>query len=220
MLTLNENIITIAIADDNKVLRQSLRIALDNYPNLSVQLDTSNGTKLLEKLKTNPVDIILLDLEIAVMNGFELLRKLSDNYPKIKCLILSYFNDPDFVMNALDRGAKGFIAKNDSLEMLQRAIVTVHEGMLFLDSDHIHLLKNGDPEDLNSRKTTHPFTPKELTIIRLACNGKTNKEIAEEIEISIKTVENHRSNIFIKAGVKNVAQLVLYAIQEGIIVAT
>jgi two-component system response regulator NreC len=213
-----ETIIRIAITDDNTVLRQSLKIALNNYPKFNVVLDTANGNELLDKLNVKSTDILLLDLDLALMNGFELLKKLSVDYPETKCLILSYMSNPEFVINALQFGAKGFIAKDDSLEMLQKAIEKVYEGMLFLNRHNSQILDKFVTNEVNSHKENHPFTPKEVAIIRLACAGKTSKEIAEAFEISIKTVENHRSNIFAKAGVKNVAQLVLYAVQEGIIV--
>ena len=213
-----ETIIRIAITDDNTVLRQSLKIALNNYPKFKVVLDTAGGNELLDKLNVKSVDILLLDLDLALMNGFELLKKLSVDHPETKCLILSYMSNPEFVINALQHGAKGFIAKDDSLEMLQKAIEKVYEGMLFLNRHNSQILHKVVANEVNSHKENHPFTPKEVAIIRLACAGKTSKEIAEAFEISIKTVENHRSNIFAKAGVKNVAQLVLYAVQEGIIV--
>ena len=216
---MKKNLIRIAITDDHTVLRQSLRVVLEAHGNFAVVFDASNGQELLDKLKVHPVDIVLLDLEMPVMSGFEALRKVSVDHPEIKCIIMSYFNDSDFVMNSLQWGAKGFVAKNSSVEMLRKAIETIYDGGLFVDREFLQLLDTDVLNGADSLKADHPFTAREMAIIRLVCAGLTNKEIANEIEISIKTVENHRANIFTKAGVKNVAQLVLYAIQEGIIVS-
>ena len=211
--------IRLAIADDHALLRQSLKMILDTRACFKVIFDASNGAELLEKLKQETVDIILLDLEMPIMGGFEALQKISAEYPKVKCVILSYFNETDFIMTALKLGAKGFIPKNCTIETFEEVIQSVMEGSIYVDRAFSQLIETTDSKASLTIKADHPFTNKEMAIIRLICAGKTNKEISVDLEIAVKTVENHRSNIFIKAGVKNVAQLVLYSIQNGIVVA-
>jgi DNA-binding NarL/FixJ family response regulator len=206
----------IAIADDHALLRQSLRSVLDNKSDFDVVFDAANGIELLEKLAHNSVDIVILDLEMPVMGGFEALIKINQQFPAVKCLIVSYFFEPDFVVNALKNGAKGFISKNSAVDVIKKALTTIYCGNVYLTEEFSYLTNSGETPQLT--KADHPFTNKEMAIIRLICAGKTNKEIAKELYIAVKTVENHRSNIFIKAGVKNVAQLVIFAVHRGIVV--
>jgi len=107
----NHNI-RLAIADDHAILRQSLKNILNSRENLSVVFDAGDGRELLEKLQTHEVDVVLLDLEMPVMSGIEALLEIRSTNPKVKCLILSYFNELEFAVNAIKNGAKGFISKN------------------------------------------------------------------------------------------------------------
>jgi DNA-binding NarL/FixJ family response regulator len=211
--------IRIAIADDHALLRQSLKSIFDSKLEYNVVIDASDGQELLQKLSEISVDVVLLDLEMPVMGGFEALKKISIQHPLVKCLILSYFNESDTIFSAMQWGAKGFIAKNCSIDTLETAISTICSGKLYFEKEFETLTQSHPGSTSYEAKPTHPFTNKEMAIIRLVCAGKTNKEIAKEFGIAVKTVENHRSNIFIKARVKNVAQLVVFAIQEGIIIA-
>jgi DNA-binding NarL/FixJ family response regulator len=205
----------IAIADDHALLRQSLGSILDDRSNFQVIFDAANGVELLEKLEVNLVDVVILDLEMPVMGGFEALTKINQRYPKVKCLIISYFFEPDFIANALRIGAKGFISKNSSIEIIKKALNTIMSGDIYVSEEFSYLVNS--TQTLRSVKADHPFTNKEMAIVRLICSGKTTKEIAENLEISIKTVENHRSNIFLKADVKNMAQLVIFAVKQGFV---
>lgn len=201
-------ILRIAIADDHDLFRQGLRAVLNDK--FEVVFDAPNGLELLKKLERNTVDIVLLDLEMPVMDGFEALCLMRTSYPEIKCIMLSYFHETDFIVRSIQLNAKGFLPKNATVNQLEKAIECVSEKGYYFDDALKHIVPTEE-------KNTFQFTDKEMAVIRMACSGKTNKEIANILGISIKTVENHRSSIFNKAQIKNVAQLVLIAIQEGII---
>jgi DNA-binding NarL/FixJ family response regulator len=201
--------IRIAIADDHDLLRQGLKSVLNDK--FEVVFDVPNGLELLRKLEVYTIDILLLDLEMPVMDGFETLTLLRKSHPEIKCLMLSYFNETDFIVRSIQLNAKGFLPKNATVEQLEKAIMCVSEKGYYFDDALKHIIPKKE-------KNNFLFTNKETAVIRMACSGKTNKEIAESLGISIKTVENHRSSIFEKAEIKNIAQLVLFAIHEGIIV--
>ena len=210
--------IQLAITDDHVLLRQSLRAALESREHFKVVFEAGDGVELIEQLKHKQVDVVLLDLEMPVMSGFEALQHIAKDFPNTKCLILSYFHETDFIMNALKLGAKGFIPKNCTLAEFEKAILSIMDGGIYIDREFGHLIEKNSSGKPLLIKADHPFTNKEMAIIRFICSGKTNKEISLDLEIAVKTVENHRSNIFIKAGVKNVAQLVLFSIQNGIVV--
>lgn len=205
----------IAITDDHALLRQSLKLVLNSKPEFSVVFEASNGQDLLNKLEHQHADLILLDLEMPIMGGYEALSKISQLYPNVKCLIISYFFEPDFVVNGLKLGAKGFLSKNSTLDVISKSIQTIMDGKIYVPAELSYLVYGSHNPSV---KPNHPFSNKEMAVIRLICSGKTNKEIADFLTISVKTVENHRSNIFLKADVKNVAQLVIFAVKEGIVV--
>ena len=210
-------LIRIALAEDHTILREGMNELLNQEESFSVLCSAENGAILLEKLENTEVDIILLDLEMPVLNGYDALREISEKYPKTRCLILSYFTDYDFIYRSFELGAKGYLSKQADFKTIRKAIIATYENGYYFDDlpkpilNDI-LLKEFPTERIDSNII---FTEKELKIIRLICTGKINKEIADIFEISIKTVESHRSNIFAKAEVKNIAELVVFAIKGG-----
>jgi DNA-binding NarL/FixJ family response regulator len=198
-----------AIADDHDLFRQGLKSVLKDK--FEVVFDVPNGLELIRKLEDYKVDIVLLDLEMPGMDGFETLNLLRSSHPDVKCLMLSYFSETDFIVRAIQLNARGFLPKNATIEQLEKAIHCVSDNGYYFDEALQYIVPI-------QKKSNYQFTNKETAIIRLACSGITNKEIASKLGISIKTVENHRSSIFEKAQIKNIAQLVLIAIQEGIVV--
>jgi DNA-binding NarL/FixJ family response regulator len=217
MTQLFDKCIKIAIAEDHSILREGMTELLNQDPCFSVVCTAENGAVLLESLEHTEVDVILLDLEMPIMSGYEALFEISQKYPETRCLILSYFNDYDFIYRSFELGAKGYLSKNADIKTIKSAIISTYENEYYLNDIPKPILEDilKKSHDVNGINKDEIFSSKELMIIRLICSGKINKEIAEIMEVSVKTIENHRSTIFTKAEVKNIAELVVFAIKGG-----
>lgn len=216
-MQLYDKCIKIAIAEDHSILREGMTELLNQDPCFSVVCTAENGAVLLEKLENTEVDIILLDLEMPIMSGYEALLQISQKYPKTRCLILSYFEDYDFIYRSFELGAKGYLSKQADVKTIKSAIISAYENEFYLNEIPKPILEEilKKSHNVDGIHKHNLFSSKELMIIRLICSGKINKEIAEIMQVSVKTIENHRSTIFTKADVKNIAELVVFAIKGG-----
>lgn len=209
--------IKIGLAEDHHLLRQGMLTMLSTEDNLAVVFDVSNGAELMEALNIHTVDVILLDIEMPILNGIEVLKILSTKFPDIKVLILSSHYENDMIYQALTNGARGFLPKHAEIETVIDAIFTVMEEGYFFDDKVSPSLIN----TLSKNGIMYPpyenelLSERELEVVKLICLGKSNKEISKELFISVRTVENHRGNIFSKTNTKNSAGLIVYAIKNG-----
>jgi DNA-binding NarL/FixJ family response regulator len=212
-------IIQIGIADDHKLLRQGLIALLSEYDHLHVMLEASNGKELMKALTKDEPDIIILDIEMPEMDGKEALTLIRAKYPKIKVMMMSmHFNDA-YIVEFIQNGACAFLPKNCDIDKILDAVQAVHEVGCYYDSKVSKAMA-----DLLKRKpivipqeTDAEFTPREVSIIRLICTKRTNLEISEILNLSIRTVEGHRHNISKKANVNNVTDLIEYVTSREII---
>lgn len=210
--------IRIAIADDQLLFIQGLKMILEQDPTLEVSVFAQNGKVFLEKLMAQPdmADIVLLDLEMPVMDGVKVLMEIiANNYP-IKVIILtSHYND-GMIIKLLDEGAAGFLAKNEDPDVVIETIRQVHQKSFYINNYILQLIRN---RRLFAKKRTsqQDLTKRESEILTLICEEKTNKEIADMLYLSARTVEGHRQNILEKTGCKNTVGLVIYAIEHHII---
>jgi DNA-binding NarL/FixJ family response regulator len=190
--------INIAIVDDHTFLREGLISLLKEVDDIQVLFDVSNGKEMLDMLKTHKPDIILLDIEMPVMNGKEALERLRIKYPKIKVLMISqHFNDA-FIIEYIRNGACGFLPKNCSSEKIVDALFSVQSQGSYYDnkvSEAMATLLKKIPLAPEDKYSDTAFTKQEIKVIKLICNKKTNPEIADELNISTRTVEGHRYNI-------------------------
>lgn len=210
----------IAITDDHTLFRKTLALLIRNFKDMEVVVEASNGVELLEKLETMPVDILLLDLQMPVMNGFETAQKVKEKYPDIKILILTLMNDVDTIANVLQLDVHGFFTKNTPPNELQQAIWN-------LEDDGFHIEQSLQP--LMIEATTNPkfnlsktsrnsdFTEAELNIIEYTAQGLKAKEIADNLNISNRTVEVHKQNILKKNGFDSMMTVIAYCYHHKII---
>ncbi len=211
--------IHIGIADDHLVLRQGLISLLKEYDNLNVVVDVNNGKELLDSLKRNKPDIILLDIEMPIMNGREALEKMQFKYPLVKVIIMSmHFNDA-YIIEFIKNGACAFLPKNCDIDKIVDAIYSVYEIGYYYDnrvsSAMAAILKKSVPrEDVVFGME---FTKREIEIIRLICLKKSNIEIAKAVNLSVRTVEGHRYNISKKTNINNPVDLIDFAIHNKLI---
>ncbi|MEN9999720.1 MAG: hypothetical protein RI922_2710 [Bacteroidota bacterium] len=181
--------------------------------------DVSNGEELLLELNKTSIDILILDIEMPIMNGFEALQLISKNHPVIKVIILSSYYENEMIYQALTSGAKGFLPKHAEIETVIEAINLVADNNYFFDEkitpQLISRLQTSSREFKQNELSL--LSERELEVLPLICEGLKNKEIANKLFISERTVENHRKNIFVKTNSKNAFGLIVYAIKNGLI---
>ncbi|EDM43578.1 two-component response regulator [unidentified eubacterium SCB49] len=215
--------INIAIADDELLFRQGLRAILSKHDDINILFDASDGKELVDELNTAKVkpEIIITDLKMPEMDGVQATKIILDTYPDIKVIALtSYFTKP-FIVNMIAIGAVAYLAKNSTPALMVKTIREVHTNGFYYDEKVFGYIKNG----ANKRNTSinlsgfnqNMLSKRELEVLELICQQFTTVEIGEKLYISRRTVEVHRNNLLLKTDVKNVAGLVIYAIQHNLV---
>jgi DNA-binding NarL/FixJ family response regulator len=209
-----------AIADDHKIFRQGLKLALGDDKQIKCIGEAEDGVALLELLKTQKADVVLVDLKMPRMDGIEVTKEIRSLYPDLKVLILTMFDDEHFILHMMEAGANGYLIKNADPEEIKTAIHAAAEnGYYFSDMVSSILLKNV----VQKNKATPVFkeevklNEKETEILKLICQEYTTAEIGKMVFLSPRTVEGIRANLLEKIGVRNTAGLVMYAVKNGIV---
>jgi DNA-binding NarL/FixJ family response regulator len=203
--------IKIAIIEDQDLFREGLKLVLSQITDFEVVFDTSNGYDFIDYLQSNKPDVVLMDINMPKIDGIETTKKAISVYPDLKIMALTLFSDHTHYTLMQNAGVKGFVQKNINKQELQLAINQVFEGGYYVSTEIMKLL------DLKSSRliVAENFTNREIDVLKLVCNGFKSQEISDKLFISIKTVEVHRTNIFAKANVKNVAELIVWAIKNN-----
>jgi DNA-binding NarL/FixJ family response regulator len=203
--------IRIAIIDDHDLFREGLKLVLKQIDGFTIDFDTSNGNHFIEILDKIPVDIALMDIEMPIMNGIQTTVKALQVKPDLKVIALSMFSDTGHYTQMINAGVKGFVMKKANKYELELAITTVQNGGNYFSQEIMQKLAF---QYMNKATGNDHLTSREIEIMVMICQGLTSQEISGQINISLKTVETHRSNIFLKAGVKNTAGLIVWAIKN------
>lgn len=216
-----EPIIKIAIAEDHKIFREALIPLIEKDKNLKVLFDTHNGKALLENLKRKLPDILLLDVEMPGIDGKEALRIIRKEYPKLKVIILTTHYTRKIMSEFFKMGVSAFLAKTGERSLLIEAIKTVHHEGVFYDKEVALIMAKELAQSSNyfekEKEIKIDFTDIELTIIKMVCQNKINKEIADLLNMSVRTVEWHRANVMLQIGSNKVADLIVYAIKHNLV---
>lgn len=206
--------IKVVLADDHVVVRNGIKMLLENEPEIKVIGEVSDGMQALEMVSHLQPDVLIIDIRMPVMNGLEATKKLRDYSQKTQALILSMHNDEDYILQAVESGASGYLLKDTNKEEFLKAIRTVFQGGKYFSGDISNVLVNSylrgkKPETPNalSSESTYDLTKREKEILKLIYQGIGNKEIAEQLNKSIRTIETHRFNIMKKLKVGNVVEL-------------
>jgi DNA-binding NarL/FixJ family response regulator len=209
----------ILLADDHTVVRQGLRFILDTEPDLEVIAEASNGNEAVARALRDDIDLAILDIAMPTMTGLQAARELSKRRPELKMLILSMHDDEGYLYEALKAGTSGYVLKSVADRDLVAAVRAAMRGEPFLYAgaeralvrDYVQAARAGEtpPED--------PLTPREQQIVKLIAESNTNRQIAELLTISEKTVETHRANILEKLGMRDRVELTRYAIRRGFV---
>jgi DNA-binding NarL/FixJ family response regulator len=211
--------IKVVIADDHALFRAGVKTALSIKKDVELIAEADNGMQLLNLLKHLEPDVILLDIQMPIMDGITTLPEIRKLYPQVKVIILSMHNDHSMISKLMEIGANSYLTKNSDSEMIYNAIKTCYEQEFFFNELTNKALLTGlrsrRPESGPSPEVS--LTEKELTILKLMCEEKTTKEIADMVDISPRTVEAIRDKLKTKTGAKSMAGLVMYAVKNGII---
>ncbi|ASZ12809.1 response regulator transcription factor [Chitinophaga pendula] len=217
------NHIKVAIADDHKIFRSGVINTLVPYDNINVVLEAEDGAHLLEHLDEHLPDVILMDLKMPNMDGIQATIRVKEKYPQMKIIILTMFEDDNFIVHLVENGANAYLLKNAEPEEIYEAICTTYDkGFYFNENVNLALLKKVLHKSKQQFKPTFnnneiQLNERELEVLRLICNECTTQEISEQIFLSPRTVEGIRQKLLEKLNVKNTVGLVLYAFRNGMI---
>lgn len=210
----------IVLTDDHALFRNGLKMLLEGFPEFEIIGEASNGKQLLELLKKVEPDIIMLDIAMPEMDGIEAASIITQQYPKIEIITLSMFGEEDYYFKMVSLGVKGFMLKNSGIDEVVHAIRTVNEGGSYFSgellSSLVHSLQYAAQKD-NDDDDENALSVREVEILFQICKGLSNQEIGDKLFISKRTVDKHRSNILAKTGCKNTANLVVFAIKNGLV---
>jgi DNA-binding NarL/FixJ family response regulator len=213
--------IQVIIADDHRLFREGIRLILREEADIQIVGEAANGLQTLSLVERLKPDVALLDIAMPEMDGIQVILPLRRKSPRTKALMLTASVDEVKIFESLKAGAKGYLSKDSSISDLTKAIRAVHRGELWVERkvlsrffDQEAAVNSGASNPLD--KTKEGLTPREQEILRLLVTGRTNKEIAEELFISEKTVKSHLNSIFRKLNVTRRLQAILYAIRKGL----
>ncbi len=211
----------ILIADDHEVVRQGVRTILESQPGWSVVAESENGADAVEQAQQSNPDIALLDISMPLLNGLEATRQILKVNPEIQVLILTMHESHELVQDVLAAGARGYVLKTDAKRDLVNAVRSLSEGRPFFTSKVAEMVlegyrHRGAPASADVA-IGERLTARERQILQLLAEGKSSKEVAATLDISIKTAETHRANIMRKLDLHSLADLVRYAIRNRII---
>jgi DNA-binding NarL/FixJ family response regulator len=212
---------TIALADDHKVMRNGLAALLKDV-GYKILFEADNGKDLMDKIKNDqPPDVALLDINMPQMDGYETAAWLKENFPDVKVLALSMYDDEAAIIRMLKNGAKGYMLKDSNISDVKAAIEAVlSKGYYHSDlvtGKLIHSINHLDSPAHSSIKELLKLSTKEIEFLKYACTEMSYKEIAEKMFLSPRTIEGYRDNLFEKLAVKSRVGLVLFAIKNGIV---
>jgi len=208
----------IVVADDHALFRQGLKGILEGAADLEVVGEAGDGLKLLNLLNANQLDphLVILDISMPNLRGIEAIREIKTIHPNVKILIVTMHKDKEYLLQSLAAGADGYFLKKDADTELFAAIEKIRNGKNYV-SPHLSEELANDWEQIRVGFTKPLLTKREREVLKLIAEGKSNKDIADLLFISVHTVERHRANMMEKLKLKKTADLVKYAIQKGYI---
>lgn len=212
--------VRILLADDHSLLREGLRLLLERQPGFAVVGEAGDGREAVRLAEELQPDVVVMDIAMPELNGIEATLRIVHGLPRTSVLILSMHHDESYVARALKAGARGYLLKDSLKSDLLNAVVAATEGRSFfspkvsriLQEDYMRRLTGGDVED-----SFELLTDREREILQLVAEGKTNKEVASRLGLSVHTVDTHRGNILQKLNLHSVPELILYAVRKKII---
>ncbi|MCK5822848.1 MAG: response regulator transcription factor [Bacteroidales bacterium] len=212
-----KNQIAVIIVDDHTLFRNGLKILLNNFENIKIVGEASDGKEYLDKINTIKSDIVLMDINMPVMDGIEATKKSLEKFPDQKIIALSMYGDAEYYYKMIDAGVKGFLLKNSDITEVVDAIEKVNVGENYFSQELLYnVVKNINPAE-KIKNQQIKLSKRELEVLEQICKGLSNQEIADVLSISKRTVDKHRANLLSKTQSKNTASLVMYAIENKLV---
>lgn len=219
MGTSDENKIKLILVDDHLIVRDGIKALLEGEARFEIIGEADSGSHFFSLIKTHKPDIVLLDINLPDISGIEITKKLASAYPDIKVVVLSMYNAEDYIFNAVKAGAKAYLPKTTNRRELQEAVIAVYRGEEYFSQaisnvilrSFIRQAKNEDSRKGNT------LTTRETEILKLFAEGLSNTEIADQLFISVRTVESHKNHIMQKLELKSTVDLIKFAIRNNII---
>lgn len=212
--------INILLVDDHQIFRDGLKLLLSHFPFVGEITEASNGKEALNIIDTKKPDIVFMDIEMPIMSGIEATKQALIKYPELKIIVVTTFKDENYLEQMMNMDVAGYMLKRSTRQEFEEAIKKVYSGGSYFSDEILNILTlnlNKSKRNLYSSKQTIQFTARESEILGLICKGFNNEQIAEMIYVSPKTVEKHKSSLFLKTGTKNAVNLIIYAIKNGLI---
>ena len=207
----------ILVADDHEIVRRGLKLVMDREADLEVVAEASDGAEAVERALADDIHLAILDISMPRMTGLQAARELSHRRPELRLLMLSMYDNEQFLFEALKAGAAGYVLKSGADDDIVEACRAAMRGQSFLYSSAVNTLVRDFLDHPDRHGDYDPLTPRELEVLKLIAEGKTSKEIAELLVLSIKTVERHRADILHRLGMRDRVDLTRYAIRRGLI---
>lgn len=212
--------IRIVLADDHTVVRKGLRLLLESVPQFQVVADAADGRRAVALVDEHRPDVVVMDIAMPILNGIEAARQISIKAPQTAIVFLSMHSDEAYVIKALKAGARAYLLKDSAENDLINAVKAVSEGKSFFSPAVSKMLAEDYMRQMREHGVDDSFdllTTREREILQLLAEGKSNKEVASMLNLSLYTIETHRSNIFQKLNLHSTADLILYAVRKGVI---
>jgi len=212
--------IRILLADDHQLMRSGIRLMLERESDLTVVGEAADGREAVSLAKTLKPDVVVMDIGMPNLNGIEAAHQMTQENPEMAIVIVSMHADESYVLRALKAGARGYLLKDSAEADLIKAVHVVYGGKSFFSpavskvllDDYVRKLKRSGTDDAYDL-----LTPRERKILQLIAEGKSNKDIANLLNLSVYTIESHRSNLMEKLNLRGLPELILYAVRRGII---
>jgi len=211
--------VSVFLVDDHQLFREGLKLLLTNLPFIGEVREAAGGSEflgMLEEAKEQLPDVVFMDIEMPGMNGIDTTLAALERFPSLRIIALSMYGDEEYYTRMIEVGVKGFILKNSGIQEVESAIHSVVEGRNYFSQEIV----SGLVASLTRRRKypkTGDLSGREVEVLSLICKGLSNKQIADTLFLSKRTVDKHRENLLLKSGAKNTAGLVMYAIQSGLI---
>jgi len=212
--------IRILLADDHTVVRKGLRLLLETQPGFTVIADAADGREAVAMAEKLAPDVVVMDVAMPTLNGIEAARQITARQPQTAVVFLSMHSDEGYVLKALKAGARAYLLKDSAEYDLINAVKAVSEGKAFFSPAISKMLVEDYMRQMRERAVEDSYellTTREREVLQLLAEGKNNKEVANVLNLSLYTVETHRSNIFQKLNLHSGAELILYAVRKGVI---
>jgi len=209
--------IKVFLVDDHKLFRHGLSLLMENENGIMITGEAENGEQFCESIENQQPDVVLMDIEMPVMDGFKATEIACKRFPDLKVISLTMFGEEHYHLKMIEAGAKGFILKNSDIEEVIKAIKTVYNGGTYFSPEILYnVVKNIQEVKKETASPIH-LSQREKEVLELICRGFANTEIASELNISKRTVEKHRSNILEKTQTHNTASLVMYSVENKLV---